>query len=100
MKIEMSTDDKEFIVNLLQHTTVYNIVKRLSSSSTVHPENEDYIEFELTLEECEYLIGELSYEANHNRKNMFPIKPVKLLSLWKANGTMQSAFNGAKLTNN
>lgn len=64
----MSVDEKEFVVNLLQRTTVFHIVKRMQSSSTVHPENEDYIEFELTLTECEALIGELSYEANHNRK--------------------------------
>jgi len=66
--IEMSADEKDFVVHLLRHTTVFHIVKRMQSSSTVHPENEDYIEFELTLTECEELIGELSYEANHNRK--------------------------------
>lgn len=63
----MFADDKEFVVNLLQHTSVQRIVERLHSSS-VHPENDDYIEFELTIDECEELIGELSYEANHNRK--------------------------------
>ena len=68
MKIEMSLDDQEFVVNLLQHTSVQRIVERLQSSSMVHPENDDYIEFELKLDECEELIGELSYEANHNRK--------------------------------
>lgn len=64
----MSADEKEFVVNLLQKTSVQRIVSRLNSSSTAHPDNEDYIEFELTLAECEELIGELSYEANHNRK--------------------------------
>ena len=68
MKIEMSNDEEEFVVNLLQQTSVQRIVERLQSSSTVHPENEDYIEFELTINECEEIIGELSYEANHNRK--------------------------------
>jgi hypothetical protein len=68
MKIEISIDDKEFVVNLLQHTSVQRIVDRLQASSTVHPENDDYIEFDLTIDECEELIGELSNEANHNRK--------------------------------
>jgi hypothetical protein len=68
MHIEMSAYDKEFVVNLLQHTSVQRIVDRLQSLSTAHPENDDYIEFELTIDECGELIGELSYEANHNRK--------------------------------
>ena len=68
VKVELSAYDKEFVVNLLQKTSVQRVLEKLQSSSTVHPDNEDYIECELTIYELEDLIGELSYEANHNRK--------------------------------
>jgi hypothetical protein len=68
MIIELSADEKEFIIKLLQKTSVQRILDRLQSSSTVHPDHKDFIECELTISELEGLIGELSYEANHNRK--------------------------------
>ena len=69
MKIELSTWDKEFIVSLLKNTSVRKeTLDRLSLSSTVHPDNENYIECELPISELEDLVGELSYEANHNLK--------------------------------
>ena len=68
MKIELSAYDKEFVVSLLENTSVRSTSKKLKLSSTVHPDNEDYIECELTFNETEELVGELSYEANHNRK--------------------------------
>lgn len=68
IKIELSLYEKEFIIKLLQHTTVQRVVDHLQSSSTIHPDNEDFIECELAVHEVEALIGELSYEANHNRK--------------------------------
>lgn len=68
MKIELSAYEKEFVVSLLEHTSVRRILDKLKSSSTVHPDNEDYIECEVTIRELEDLVGELSYEANHNRK--------------------------------
>jgi len=40
--------------------------KRLDHA-TVHPDNDDYLYCAFTLREIEALIGELSYEANHNR---------------------------------
>ena len=45
-----------------------NVLDQLMSSSTLHSDNEDYTEYELTIPEIADLIGELSYEANHNRK--------------------------------
>src|SRR5262249_18455377 len=68
MKIELSVDEKEFVIKLLKNTSVQRILDHLQSSSTTHPDSEDYIECELTIDELEDLIGELSYEANHNRK--------------------------------
>ena len=68
MNIELSAYEKDFVIELLQHTTVQSILDQLMSSATPHPDNEDYIECELTIPEIEDLIGELSYEANHNRK--------------------------------
>jgi hypothetical protein len=68
MKIELSVYDKIFVVATLQNTSVHGIVNRLKSSSTIHADNNDYIEFELTIHELEELVGELSYEANHNNK--------------------------------
>ena len=70
MKIELSAYEKEFVIDLLQNTSVQKILDHLKSSSTVHPDNEDFIECELTIGELEGLIGELSYEANHNRKKL------------------------------
>lgn len=68
MQIELSAYDKEFIIKILQNTSVQRILEHLQSSSTIHPDNEDFIECELEIGEVEELIGELSYEANHNRK--------------------------------
>lgn len=68
MNIELSSYKKDFVISLLQHSHVRATLERLNLSSTVHPDNEDYIECELTIYEVEELIGELSYEANHNRK--------------------------------
>ena len=59
-------------------------------SSTVHPDNEDYIECEITISELEDLVGELSYEANHNRKNGLLSRHVISLSLWKVNYGMRN----------
>lgn len=68
MKIELSVCDKEFIIALLQKTSVQRVLNKLEFTSTSHPDNEDYIECELTMHELEDLVGELSYEANHNQK--------------------------------
>ena len=68
MKIELSVYEKEFVVSLLQKTSVQRMIDRLRLSSTMHSDHEDYIEFELSIHELEELVGELSYEANHNRK--------------------------------
>lgn len=68
MKVELSLYEKEFIIKILQHTTVQRVIDHLQSSSKIHPDNEDFIECELAIHEVEDLIGELSYEANHNRK--------------------------------
>jgi len=68
MIVELSVDEKEFIIKLLQKTSVQRILDHLQSTSTVHPDHKDFIECELTINELEDLVGELSYEANHNRK--------------------------------
>ena len=68
MKIELSAYDKEFIIKILQNTSAQRAVDHLQSASTMHAENENYIECELAIDEVEDLIGELSYETNHNRK--------------------------------
>jgi hypothetical protein len=68
MKIELSLYDKDFVISLLHYTHVKRVLDKLTLSSTTHPDNADYIERELTLHELEDLVGELSYEANHNRK--------------------------------
>ncbi len=70
MKIELSVYDKEFVVSLLKRTHVRSVLDKLKLSSTVHPDNEDYLECELTHYELNELVGELSYEANHNRKKL------------------------------
>jgi hypothetical protein len=44
MIIELSGDEKEFIIKLLQKTTVQRILDHLQSSSTVHPDHKDFIQ--------------------------------------------------------
>lgn len=68
MKIELSAYEKNFVIALLQRTTAQRVIDKLASSSTPHPDNGDYIQCELTIPELEDLVGELSYEVNHNRK--------------------------------
>ncbi len=70
MKIELSAYERKFVIGLLKNTTVQRVLDKLESSSTPHPDNEDYIECELTIPELEDLVGELSYEANHNQKKL------------------------------
>lgn len=68
MKIELYIHEKEFIIRLLRNTSVQRILDKLQKSSTVHPDNEEFVECELTTSEVNELVGELSYEVNHNRK--------------------------------
>jgi len=90
MKIELSTWEKEFIISLFQDTHLKGITKKLIQSSTIHPDNEDYVECELTIRELEELVGELSYEANHNRKRRLAEQACEIADslenhLWRAN---------------
>ena len=68
MEIELSIYEQQFIIDLFQNSYLKDITKKLIATATVHPDNEDYVEREITVRELKDLIGELSYEANHNRK--------------------------------
>jgi len=68
MNIELSSYHQEFIINLFKNNGLLSsVIKKLSLLSTVHPECDEYIECKVTLDELEELVGELSFEANHNR---------------------------------
>jgi len=104
MKIEMSVDDKEFVIHLLQQTSLQRIVERFQSLSTAHPDNEDFIELKLTISEIEELIGELSYEANHNRKKRIATHACEIAEslesqLWYKKSQVVTLYFGAQLTN-
>jgi hypothetical protein len=95
----MSIDEKDFVVHLLKKTGVQRIISRLDSSATVHPENEEYIEFELTMAECEELIGELSYEANHNRKKRISYQACEIAESLESQWYFAKRFNAIKSEN-
>ena len=68
MKVELSVYNQQFIINLFQkHSLLESIIKKMVQSSVEHPDSDEYIECELTKAELKELVGELSYEANHNR---------------------------------
>jgi len=66
MFIEISLEAKEFLMVWLPKTYLKGLEKKFKHA-TVHPECDEYIECEFTRHEVEEMVGELSYEANHNR---------------------------------
>ena len=71
MKIELSANDQEFIIDLFQKRQfLQSVIKNLVESSTTHPDSDEYLECELSKDELKELVGELSYEANHNRSKI------------------------------
>lgn len=70
MKIEISLYDQEFVVKLLNKSRLRSVINNLVATSTVHPDNEDYVECKIAMSALEDLVGELSYEANHNRSKI------------------------------
>ena len=90
MKIEISKYEQQFIIDLFKKSYVESVTKKLILSSTVHPDNEDYVECEITIRELKDLIGELSYEANHNQKKRIAEQACEIADslesqLWSAN---------------
>ena len=67
MMIELYKEDQEFIIGLLNRTHLMGIIKNIRLA-TVHPECDEFILCELTTYDAEELVGQLSFEANHNRK--------------------------------
>ena len=71
MHIELAVYHQKFIIDLFRgYRLVAEIIKKLSQSSTMHPDNDEYIECEVGRDSLEDLVGELSYEANHNRSKI------------------------------
>jgi len=68
LSIELSIDEQTFLLKWLPKTYLshmYNYVEIIEQAAT-HPECDQYIIFEIPARHVEALIGELSYEANHN----------------------------------
>lgn len=74
MKIEISRYEQQFIIEFLQYSYLERfkeLIEKLTESAVMHPDNDDYVECEITIYELEELVGELSYEANHSRRKRF-----------------------------
>lgn len=67
MMIELFEEDRDFIIGLLHNTHLAGIIKNLRQA-TRHPECDEYVICKLNLSDMEDLAGQLSFEANHNRK--------------------------------
>ena len=69
MKIELSVYDYEFVINLFEkYYRLEDTITQMIRTSSVHPDSEEYVVCEITIFDLGELVGELSYEANHNRK--------------------------------
>lgn len=68
MRVELSVYDQQFIIDLFKKSRFLKaIINKLAQTSIEHPDSDEYLECELTKYELQELVGELSYEANHNQ---------------------------------
>ena len=67
MMLELYKEDQNFIIDLPYNTHLTGIIKNIRHA-IVSPECDEFILCKLTLRDAEELAGQLSFEANHNRK--------------------------------
>lgn len=66
MLFEIWKADKQFIVNLLKRTHLSGIINNIRAAE-VSSECDEFVIFELSKHDAEELVGQLSFEANHNK---------------------------------
>lgn len=66
MMIELYKADQEFLIDILHHSHLRGIIKNIQQA-VAHPECNEFILCELKQNDVEELVGQLSFEANHNR---------------------------------
>jgi len=67
MLLELYEDDRDFIIGLLRNTHLMGLRKNFREAMT-NPECNEMILCELSQTDAEELVGQLSFEANHNRR--------------------------------
>ena len=67
ISIELYTDERDFIVDLIGYALLDELLNKLNQ---VKPNRENIINIDLNGYDLEQLIGNLSLEANHNKKRL------------------------------
>lgn len=65
VKVEMYSDERDFIIDLIEYALLDNLINKLKRAK---PNKENIINIHLNDYDLEQLIGNLSLEANHNKK--------------------------------
>ena len=65
LKVEMYADERDFIVDLIEYALLDDLINKLKQAK---PTKENIINIRLDGYDLEQLIGNLSLEANHNKK--------------------------------
>jgi hypothetical protein len=66
MLFEIWKSDKQFIINLLKRTHLRGMISSIQEAET-SSECDEFVVFELSKLDAEELVGQLSFEANHNK---------------------------------
>jgi hypothetical protein len=64
MYLELYASDSEFLIELLDKTHVMTLIETIRQAG-INPEHEDFILWELDMNDAKELLGQLSFEANH-----------------------------------
>jgi len=65
IRVEMYADERDFIIDLLEYVLLDNLINKLKKAK---PNRNNFITVSLDSFDLEQLIGNLSLEANHNKK--------------------------------
>lgn len=67
VKVEMYADERDFIIGLIEYALLDDLINKLKRAK---PNKENIINIRLGDYDLEQLIGNLSLEANHNKKRL------------------------------
>jgi len=79
IKIELYSHDRDFIVDLIYYGLQETVLKKLKQA---RPNKHGIITCAVDEYALRDMIGYLSLEANHNKKNLYKNGPVILLTCW------------------
>lgn len=65
MIFELYKEDQYFMIDLLHHTHLTGLIKNIRRAK-ISQECDEFILCKLALNDAEELVGQLSFEANHN----------------------------------